>query len=123
MSSIVIPNLMDQLESLSKYSIAEERAVRILGLVPLSPTDRICIQTLLTVVSELDKTLFDDLVKSKSAKLSGIMRQGILESGVDWYETPRPTGSSKSCDANIFFLSHIDHRCPEIYVRGINVPR
>lgn len=44
------------------------------------------------VVDVLDKTLFGDYVKDKSVKLGSIIRKGVLESGIDWYETPRPTG-------------------------------
>jgi len=43
------------------------------------------------VVDVLDKTLFGDYIKDKSAKLGSIIRKGVLESGIDWYETPRPT--------------------------------
>lgn len=45
------------------------------------------------VVEVLDKTLFGDFVKGKATILGGIIRKGVLESDMDWYETPRPTGS------------------------------
>lgn len=49
-------------------------------------------QTLMTVVQELDKTLFGSYVKPKSDKLVGIVRNGVLDPQMDWYETPQPTG-------------------------------
>jgi len=47
--------------------------------------------TLKEVVLEMDKTLFDDYIKAKASVLRSIINRGILESGMDWYETPRPT--------------------------------
>jgi len=43
------------------------------------------------VVAQIDKALFDTFVRDKIAHLTQTMRYGILESGLDWYETPRPT--------------------------------
>lgn len=50
------------------------------------------LQTLMTVVQELDKTLFGSYVKPKAASLTGIVRTGILDPEMDWYETPQPKG-------------------------------
>lgn len=46
----------------------------------------------MTVVQELDKTLFDGLVNPKATVIKGIVRDGVLDSNMDWYETPQPTG-------------------------------
>ena len=46
----------------------------------------------MTVVNELDKTLFESYVKPKSAVLTGIVRGGVLDNAMDWYETPQPKG-------------------------------
>lgn len=46
----------------------------------------------MTVVAELDKTLFDAYVKPKASVVMGIVRDGILDPNMDWYETPQPTG-------------------------------
>lgn len=46
----------------------------------------------MTVVQELDKTLFEGYVKPKANIVMGIIRNGILDSQMDWYETPQPTG-------------------------------
>jgi len=44
------------------------------------------------VVQELDKTLFDGYVKPKSAVVTSILKEGILDPAMDWYDTPHPTG-------------------------------
>lgn len=49
-------------------------------------------QTLTKVVQELDKTLFDSYIKPKSSFITSIVRGGILDSEMDWYETPQPKG-------------------------------
>lgn len=46
----------------------------------------------MTVVRELDKTLFDGYAKPKASVAMSIVRNGILDSEMDWYETPQPTG-------------------------------
>ena len=58
----------------------------------------------MTVVMELDKTLFEGYIKSKSDAVAAIIRGGILDSQMDWYETPQPTGmfSGSTCSK----LSH-----------------
>ncbi|POY70342.1 hypothetical protein BMF94_6622 [Rhodotorula taiwanensis] len=42
------------------------------------------------VTDQLDKILFDDYVKRRSAEISGIIRKGVLGGGVDWYEADKP---------------------------------
>jgi exocyst complex component 2 len=44
------------------------------------------------VVEQLDESLFSEYVKAKSSVVNAIIRKGISESGIDWYETPRPVG-------------------------------
>jgi exocyst complex component 2 len=46
----------------------------------------------MVVVKELDKTLFDGYVNPKSEALKTVVRGGILDPAMDWYETPQPTG-------------------------------
>lgn len=43
-------------------------------------------------MAELDKTLFEGYLKTKSDKLGALVRGGIVDSQIDWYETPQPTG-------------------------------
>ncbi|KAG5643067.1 hypothetical protein DXG03_001595 [Asterophora parasitica] len=71
--NVVIPSMLTQLEVALEINIAEDR------------------QTLLTVVQELDKTLFDGYVKPKAKAAMDILRSGILDPNMDWYETPQPT--------------------------------
>ncbi|KAF8318792.1 hypothetical protein DL93DRAFT_2054306 [Clavulina sp. PMI_390] len=69
----IIPGMLNQLESALSVSIGRERDM------------------LEEVVEQLDETLFNDYAKGKSAVASSIIRKGVLESGMDWFETPRPT--------------------------------
>lgn len=55
----------------------------------------------MTVVQELDKTLFDSYVKPKAVIVMGLVRSGILDSDMDWYETPQPTGMHHSLIAAV----------------------
>ena len=49
-------------------------------------------QTLMTVVKELEQTLFEGYVKPKSTFVMNIVRNGVLDPNMDWYETPPPKG-------------------------------
>ncbi|KAI0065245.1 hypothetical protein BV25DRAFT_1822396 [Artomyces pyxidatus] len=69
----VIPSMITQLESAFSITIDADR------------------QTLMTVVQELDKTLFDGYVNPKAAIATAQLRSGILDTAMDWYETPQPT--------------------------------
>ena len=48
-------------------------------------------QTLVEVVRGVDRTLFEDYIKPKVAHFTALIRKGVTESDVDWFETPRPT--------------------------------
>ena len=48
----------------------------------------------MSVVHELDKTLFDGYVKPKAAEVTEKLRKGILDPAMDWFETPQPKGAS-----------------------------
>lgn len=61
-------------------------------MYPFTILDPNSLQTLMTVVQELDKTLFEGYIKPKASVAVGILRGGILDSEMDWYETPQPTG-------------------------------
>ncbi|KAL4068578.1 exocyst complex component Sec5-domain-containing protein [Scleroderma yunnanense] len=73
LSTTLIPNMMSQLEGVFGTSTEDDR------------------KTLTKVVQELDKTLFDGYVKPKSAVVTSILKEGILDPAMDWYETPHPT--------------------------------
>ncbi|GAA6006556.1 hypothetical protein JCM10207_004971 [Rhodosporidiobolus poonsookiae] len=49
------------------------------------------IQMLMDVTDQLDKILFDDYVKRKSADVAKIIRKGVLGGTVNWYEADKPT--------------------------------
>ncbi|KAJ7695444.1 exocyst complex component Sec5-domain-containing protein [Mycena rosella] len=73
LANAIVPNMITQLETAFGISIAEDR------------------QTLMTVVQELDKTLFEGYAKPKADGVTTIIRSGILDSGMDWFDTPQPT--------------------------------
>ena len=52
------------------------------------------VETLMAVVDQLDKILFDDYVKRKSVDVARILRKGVLGGSIDWYNAPKPTGES-----------------------------
>ncbi|GAA5834893.1 hypothetical protein JCM11251_002055 [Rhodosporidiobolus azoricus] len=49
------------------------------------------IQMLMDVTDQLDRILFDDYVKRKSADVAKIIRKGVLGGTVNWYEADKPT--------------------------------
>lgn len=51
------------------------------------------VQMLMDVTDQLDKILFDDYVKRKSAAVEKIIRKGVMGGTVNWYEAPKPTGA------------------------------
>ena len=62
----------------------------------------------MSVVDQLDQTLFEGFIKPKVTVATGKLRSGILDPRMDWYETPQPAGercpSATSC--LIFFSKH-----------------
>ncbi|KAH9835275.1 exocyst complex component Sec5-domain-containing protein [Rhodofomes roseus] len=69
---ILIPNMATELGNSLGVSMEEDK------------------RTLMSVVQELDKTLFQSYVKPKSGALMGMVRNGVLDPQMDWYETPQP---------------------------------
>ncbi|KAI0360481.1 hypothetical protein OH77DRAFT_1445304 [Trametes cingulata] len=69
---VLIPSMITELETAFNTSLTDDR------------------KTLMTVVQELDKTLFESYFKPKSTALTTIVRNGILDPEMDWYETPQP---------------------------------
>jgi exocyst complex component 2 len=57
----------------------------------------------MSVVDQLDQTLFETFIKPKVTAATGKLRGGILDPKMDWYETPQPTGERPSaCCAFLF---------------------
>ncbi|KAJ7096741.1 exocyst complex component sec5 [Mycena belliarum] len=73
LANTIVPSMIAQLETAFGISIAEDR------------------RTLMTVVQELDNTLFEGYTKPKADAVINIIRGGIIDSGMDWYDTPQPT--------------------------------
>ncbi|KAF9266066.1 hypothetical protein L218DRAFT_956455 [Marasmius fiardii PR-910] len=72
LSSSIIPGMITQLETAFGIVIADDR------------------QTLMTVVQELDRTLFEGYAKPRASVATSLLRSGILDEQMDWYETPQP---------------------------------
>ncbi|KAI1798032.1 exocyst complex component Sec5-domain-containing protein [Ganoderma leucocontextum] len=68
----LIPSMTVEFETAFNISLADEK------------------NSLMAVVKELDKTLFESYFKPKSTAITGIVRNGILDPQMDWYETPQP---------------------------------
>ena len=80
-------------------------------------------QMLDEVVEQLDESLFSEYVKAKANIVNAIIRKGILESGMDWYETPRPTGKSfKLQECCRSTKSVVFHRAARLRVPGLTCP-
>ncbi|RXW20181.1 hypothetical protein EST38_g5679 [Candolleomyces aberdarensis] len=73
MANTFIPSMLTQLESAFGVSLLEDR------------------QTLNTVIKELDKTLFEGYVNPKAKAVKSLLRNGVLDPQMDWYDTPQPT--------------------------------
>jgi exocyst complex component 2 len=91
LANAIVPSMITQMETAFGISIAEDRTVSRLKCACVRVAD-VRVQTLMTVVQELDKTLFEGYTKPKADNVTSIIRGGILNSGMDWYDTPQPTG-------------------------------
>ncbi|KAH8993621.1 exocyst complex component Sec5-domain-containing protein [Lactarius hatsudake] len=69
----LIPSMVNQLESAFDISAETDKA------------------TMMTVVEQLDQTLFENFLNPKVAIATGKLRSGVLDPEMDWYETPQPT--------------------------------
>ncbi len=50
----------------------------------------------MSAVEELEKTLFESYAKPKAIVVKDLVKSGILDKDMDWYETPQPTGDMVS---------------------------
>ncbi|KAF5390101.1 hypothetical protein D9757_003841 [Collybiopsis confluens] len=72
LSKAVFPSMIAQLENAFGNNIGDDK------------------QALTTAITELDKTIFEGYSKPRAEVVTGLVRGGILEDGMDWYETPQP---------------------------------
>lgn len=59
---------------------------------------------MMTVVEQLDQTLFENFLNPKVAIATAKLRGGILDPEMDWYDTPQPTGQSEHPPVLFFFF-------------------
>ncbi|KAF8828192.1 hypothetical protein HHX47_DHR4000567 [Lentinula edodes] len=74
MSKLIFPSMITQLENAFGVTITDER------------------QTLMTVIADLDTTMFQGYSKPRAAVVTSLVRGGILDESMDWYETLQPKG-------------------------------
>ncbi|KAH7869129.1 exocyst complex component Sec5-domain-containing protein [Lentinula edodes] len=72
MSKSIFPSMITQLENAFGVTITDER------------------QTLMTVIADLDTTMFQGYSKPRAAVVTSLVRGGILDESMDWYETLQP---------------------------------
>ncbi|EJF63847.1 hypothetical protein DICSQDRAFT_153669 [Dichomitus squalens LYAD-421 SS1] len=72
LQSALIPSMIAEFEAAFNVTLSDEK------------------NSLMAVVKELDKTLFESYFKPKSTAITSIVRNGILDPEMDWYETPQP---------------------------------
>ncbi|KAI0305323.1 exocyst complex component Sec5-domain-containing protein [Multifurca ochricompacta] len=94
----LIPSMMTQLESAFNITIDTDKA------------------TLMTVVEQLDQTLFENFLKPKVSIATGKLRGGILDPEMDWYETPQPTEIRPYMFQTLMYL----HIAPPLLDRTLN---
>lgn len=82
-------------------------------------------QSLMAFMQELDNTLFEAYARPKAEAVTAILRGGILDPQMDWYETARPLGSLllPSFCSLLSWLTRTTHRNPGVHVRNTHVPR
>ncbi|KAJ3813086.1 exocyst complex component sec5 [Lentinula aff. lateritia] len=71
-SKSIFPSMIAQLENAFGVTITDER------------------QTLMTVIADLDTTMFQGYSKPRAAVVTSLVRGGILNESMDWYETLQP---------------------------------
>ncbi len=56
-------------------------------------------QALLTeVVDNMDQMVFEDYIKRRSLALVQVIQDGVLNGGIDWLNSPKPTGRSRQAE-------------------------
>jgi len=75
--------------------------------------------TLVDVTEHMDQMVFQDYVKRRSTALVQVVQSGILEGGIDWLNTPKPTGKLNS--ATTVFPADSYHRGSIIHAQGYTV--
>ncbi|CAG8621305.1 2618_t:CDS:10, partial [Ambispora leptoticha] len=73
LKSLSIPRIVSQFENAYQCSMSED------------------IKQLNDLVDQLDKILFDDYMKRKTATVRDIVEKGILYGNIDWYNISKPT--------------------------------
>lgn len=84
------------------------------------------VQTLMDVTDQLDKILFDDYVKRKSAEVAKIIQKGVLGGTIDWFRAEKPTGPfalPPQITKGHLLIQLNDNRGSSVYLRRVAVSR
>ncbi|KAG8807479.1 hypothetical protein FRC17_004444 [Serendipita sp. 399] len=73
LNEALVPSMLNQIQS--SFGIVMDDARR----------------TLNEVMRGVDRTLFEDYVKPKANALTKLVRKGVIDPSIDWYDMPRPT--------------------------------
>jgi len=102
----LIPSMITQFESAFNVTIDSDKA------------------KLMTVVDQLDQTLFDTFLKPKVTIATGKLRGGILDPEMDWYETPQPTEIRPYVFETLMYLvgvhAQVSQAAPPLLDRTLN---
>ncbi|KAJ3732617.1 exocyst complex component sec5 [Lentinula guzmanii] len=91
-SKAIFPSMMTQLENAFGITIGDERQVFMSRPLDLFDFDWLFeMQTLMAIIADLDQTMFEGYSKPRAAVVTSLVRGGILDESMDWYETPQPT--------------------------------
>jgi len=103
----LIPSMMTQFEAAANITIDTEKTA------------------LMTVVDQLDRTLFDKFLEPKVTIATGKLRGGILDPEMDWYETPQPTEIRPYIFETLMYLvgvhAQVSQVAPPLLDRALNV--
>ena len=76
----------------------------------------------MSTVQELDKTLFESYVKPKAIVVKDLVKSGILDKGMDWYETPQPTGKCIPYLVDVLSAKIVSNRDTSVHVSHGGLP-
>jgi exocyst complex component 2 len=80
-------------------------------------------QDLLRVMSELDRALFSGYIDTHSTHIVRLLRSGVLNPAMDWYETPPPTEIGEYIVSPLVYLVRVHAQlvsvAPSLLDRGM----
>jgi exocyst complex component 2 len=82
-------------------------------------------QNLIRVTSELDSALFTGYIDVRITQLTQLLRSGILDPNIDWFETPKPTEIRPYMFGTLVYLvrvhAQLSSAAPSLLERGLTM--